>query len=151
MEFFNAIRHPLNRLATLSFFLAIGFVLVLLAGIQGSWLPVADGVIFGVAYLPRAVSKIVTTTSDYDLNFEPSASMQGIYIRETCQFITAFLTITALYLPFVLKHSHIITPSATVLTLVGGSIIFSTVYMLTLFFISQDEEDTLDDINTAAI
>lgn len=117
----------------------MGFLLVVLAGVYGNWYPIINGIICAVAHLPVAITKAMST-SDYDFSFDPVSSSQGNFLKEAGQFVSAFLVITGIYLPVLLHHSLILTKTATVLTIIGGGLIYGTVYTFSLYFDEPEEE-----------
>lgn len=143
--------HPLNRIIGLSVILSVGFLLVILAGILGSWYPIIIGVIFAVAHLPVVITRSISDSSDYDFNFDPSNSSNANLIVEFGQFTTAFLLVTGFYLPIVLHHSLILTKTAVVLTIAGGVLIYGTVYTFSHYFDEPEEEDALADLGGGII
>lgn len=143
--------NPLNKIIGLSVILSMGFLLVILAGINGNWFPIIDGIIFAIAYLPVAITKSIGD-SDYDFNFDPqSLSTRGTVAKEFGQFLSAFLVVTGVYLPIMLRRSHILTKTAAVLTLIGGALIYGTVYTFLTYFEDQDEDETLQDLGGGVI
>ncbi|GEQ67041.1 hypothetical protein JCM33374_g704 [Metschnikowia sp. JCM 33374] len=134
-------KNPLNKIMGLSVVLSVGFLLVVLAGIAGNWFPIVDGIIFGIAYLPVIISRVVFNSSDYDFNFDPQTTSQTSAVKESGKFITAALLVTGLYLPILLHHSNLLTTTAVILTLVGGILIFGTVYTFSQAFDSPEEAE----------
>lgn len=133
-------KNPLNKIIGLSIVLSMGFLLVVLAGVSGNWFPIVDGVIFAVAYLPVVVTRAAFNSSDYDFNFDPHTTLQTLAIQEAGKFVLAALLVTGVYLPILLHHSLILTRTAVVLTLLGGVLIFGTVYTFSQAFDTPDDE-----------
>lgn len=142
-------KNPLNKIIGLSVVLSMGFLLVVLAGIYGNWFPIVDGIIFAVAYLPIIVTRAAFNLSDYDFNFDPHTTSQTLVIKELGMFVSAALLVTGFYLPILLHHSHILTRTAVVLTLVGGMLIYGTVYTFSQVFETPEEE--VDDLGGGVI
>lgn len=137
---------PLRKVIRLAIALAFGYVLVINAVIFGTtWYPVLVGIVFFVAYVPVIISRAVTSLSDYDLNFDPLSNSQALTLQEVAQFITAMLISSGISIPFVLHHSHLMTNAEMVLTLVGGSIIFGSVYSFYETFDSLKSDDGFDN------
>lgn len=126
--------NPLSKIIGLLVVLAVGFLLVVLAGVNGNWFPILDGIIFAIAYLPVAVTK-----SNTDFSFDTSNSNIG---KEIGQFTTAFLLVSGVYLPIILKRSHYLTGVATTLTIIGGGLIYGTVYTFLTYF-EEDQDDVI--------
>ena len=129
-------KNPLNKIIGLSVILSVGFLLVILAGIYGNWFPIIVGIIFAVAHLPVAITKNIASNSDYDFNFD-STTTNSRAVIEIGQFLTAFLLVSGVYLPILLNHSLILTKTAMVLTIVGGLLIYGTVYTLVIILMSH--------------
>lgn len=134
-------RNPLNKIIGLSIVLSMGFLLVVLAGVSGNWFPILDGIIFAVAYLPAIVTRIVFNLSDYDFNFDPQTTSQTLAVQELGKFLTAALLVTGVYLPILLHHSNILTSAAVALTLIGGLLIYGTVYTFSQAFEESTESE----------
>ena len=136
-------KNPLNKIIGLSVILSVGFLLVILAGIYGNWFPIIIGIIF-------AITKNIASSSDYDFNFD-STTTNSRAIIEIGQFLTAFLLVSGVYLPILLNHSLILTKTAMVLTIVGGLLIYGTVYTFSHYFDEPQEEDGLADLGGGVI
>lgn len=126
----------------------MGFLLVILAAIYGNWFPIIDGLIFAVAYLPAIITRAAFDNSDYDFNFDPQTTSQTLAIQEAGKFLTGFLVLTGFSLPILLHHSLILTKAALVLTIIGGGLIFGTVYTFSKAF---DQEEDNDDLGGGVI
>lgn len=135
--------NPLNKIIGLSIILSMGFLLVVLAGVNGNWYPIINGIIAAIAHLPVVITKALSDSSDYDFNFDPATSSQGNFIKEAGQFISAFLVVSGVSLPILLHHSLILTKTATVLTIIGGALIYGTVYTFSLYFDESEDEVNL--------
>lgn len=140
--------NPLNKIVGLSVILSMGFLLVILAAIYGNWFPIIDGLIFAVAYLPALITRAAFDNSDYDFNFDPQTTSQTLAIQEAGKFLTGFLVLTGFSLPILLHHSLILTKAALVLTIIGGGLIFGTVYTFSKAF---DQEEDNDDLGGGVI
>lgn len=141
--------NPLNKIIGLSIVLSTGFLLVVLAGIYGNWFPIIIGLVFALAHIPVVVSNVVLDNGDYDFNFDPSTATLNNAIRETGLFVLAVLLVSGFALPVLLHHSHILTTTAMVLTIIGGVLIYGTVYTFSLFF--RDEDEETDDLGGGVI
>lgn len=128
---------PLTKIIGLSSVLAVGFLLVVLAGaIYGNWFPIIAALVFAVAYLPVVISNGFSSSGFYDDLMNESSGQ----VQDLGRFLASFLTVSGFGLPVVLCHSHVLTYTATVLTEIGGSLIFATVVLFTSFFDPQEEE-----------
>lgn len=143
-------KNPLNKIIGLSVVLAVGFLLVILAGIYRNWFPIIIGIIFAVAHLPVAITRNVSSSSDYDFNFDSTSTNTNVLV-EAGQFITAFLLVTGVYLPILLNHSLILTKTAMVLSIIGGLLIYGTVYLFSHYFDEPTDEDELADLGGGVI
>ena len=144
-------QNALRNIIGLSIVLSMGFLLIILAGIYGNWFPIIIGIIFAVAHLPVAITRTLTENGDYDFNFEPSQSSVGNMWKEIGQFLSALLVVSGFYLPVLLHHSHILTRAAMVLTIIGGGLIYGTVYTFSLYFEEPQEDDDLPDLGGGVI
>lgn len=142
-------KNPLNKIIGLSVVLSVGFLLVVLAGIYGNWFPIVDGIIFAIAYLPVIITRTAFNLSDYDFNFDPQTTSQTLVIKEFGMFLSAMLLVTGFYLPILLYHSLILTKTAVVLTIIGGVLIYGTVYTFSQVFDTVEEE--IDDLGGGVI
>ncbi|EGV65227.1 hypothetical protein PSN45_002633 [Yamadazyma tenuis] len=138
--------NPLNKIIGLSIVLSMGFLLVVLAGIYGNWYPIINGIICAIAHLPVAITKALTSSNDYDFNFDPVTSSQGNFLKEAGQFVSAFLVVSGVFLPVLLHHSMILTKTAMVLTIVGGGLIYGTVYTFSTYFDEPEEDQLGEDV-----
>lgn len=112
--------NPLNKIIGLSIVLSMGFLLVVLAGIYGNWFPIIIGLIFAIAHLPIVITNAISDNGDYEFNFDPETSSPGGALKEIGLFISGFFLMSGLSLPILLHHSHILTTTAMVLTIIGG-------------------------------
>ena len=113
--------------------------MVILAGIYGNWFPIVIGLIFSVAYLPVAITRRFNS-------FDPFSAPSTNVLAELGQFLTAFLLVSGLYLPIVLHHSYILTTTAAALTIIGGVLIFGTVYTFSHYFDEPEDDDGLGNL-----
>jgi hypothetical protein len=56
------------------------------------------------------------------------------------RFITAFIVVTGFSLPLVLAHSEIIKSGASVMSLIGGGLVYGTILAYTAAFRQDDSE-----------
>lgn len=145
---FNLLKNPVNKIINLAMVLALGFLLVVLAGIFSNWLSIVDGIIFAIAYIPVVVAKAAASLTDYDFNFDPLSSTLALAVQELAQFLTAFLVVTGISIPMLLHHSKQLSSTALWLTLIGGLLIFATVYLFSEAF---EVEEDVDDLGGGVI
>lgn len=130
---------PVTKIIGLASVLALGFLFVVLAGaIYGNWFPIVVAIIFAVSYLPVIVTTTIQSSGFYDDLMNESTN----HTKDFARFLSSFLTVSAVGIPLVLCHSHILTKAATVLTEIGGVLIFGTVVVFTSFF--EDPTDEVD-------
>ena len=103
-----------------------------------------------MAHLPVAITRNVSSSSDYDFNFDSTSTNTNVLV-EAGQFITAFLLVTGVYLPILLNHSLILTKTAMVLSIIGGLLIYGTVYLFSHYFDEPTDEDELADLGGGVI
>ncbi|ODV97854.1 hypothetical protein PACTADRAFT_14355 [Pachysolen tannophilus NRRL Y-2460] len=131
--------NPLTKIIGLSAVLAAGFLMIFLAGaIYGNWLPILVGFLFGISHLPIIISNNWQQYTDIDFMNDTTKTAS-----ELGRFVSAFLTTTSSVIPFVFYHCHILTKVATILTFMGGLLIYSTVVIFTSFF-NVDDGDELN-------
>ncbi|CAN3357054.1 vacuolar protein sorting-associated protein 55 [Diutina catenulata] len=131
--------NPLTKIIALSVVLSMGFLLVILAGINGNWMPIIDGILFGLCPLPRIIVR--GQAGDYDFSFDPSTSSAASAAKEVAEFLSGLLMISALAMPIVLHHSDSLTTTSTWLTEIGGGFIYATVYTFTNYFDDRDNSE----------
>lgn len=133
-------KNPLNKVIGLSVMLAMGFLLVVLAGINDNWSPIIVGLLFASAHLPILLSRIAFNSSDYDFNFDPQTTLHTLAIQEAGKFVSAFLLTSGVGLALLLRHCRILSKTALALTLAGGALIYGTVYHFSEAFEQKEEE-----------
>ncbi|RLV91220.1 Vacuolar protein sorting-associated protein 55 [Spathaspora sp. JA1] len=136
--------NPLNKIIGLSIILSMGFLLVILAGIYGNWFPIIIGIIFAIAHLPVAITKAISS-SDYDFNFDANSPNVNVVV-EIGQFVSSFLVTSGVILPIILHHSLILTRIAMILTIIGGLLIYGTVYTFSSYFDESEEDQDLGGV-----
>ncbi|GME79456.1 unnamed protein product [[Candida] boidinii] len=136
--------NPLTKIIGLSSVLAVGFLFIVLAGaLYGNWLTILVGFIFGVAHVPMLITKY------YNYQFEDYLDDTGSAPTDVIdfgKFLSSFLVTTGVAFPTILDHCHVFTHTATVLTIIGGLLIYGTVVTFTTFFDGTSHEDDPFDI-----
>lgn len=117
----------------------MGFLLVILAGINGNWMPIIDGIIFGLCPLPLALAK--GRMGEYDFSFDPTTLSHANTVKEFAQFALGVLMLSAVALPVVLHHLLLLTMTLMWLTEIGGILIYLTVYTFGNYFDNVDAEE----------
>ncbi|KAH3674605.1 hypothetical protein WICMUC_003151 [Wickerhamomyces mucosus] len=128
----NYFKNPLTKIIILSFVLAIGFLLIILAGaLYKNWSVLVTALLFLVAHLPILISN--QWSSDDFI----SEGKQNVV--DFGRWLSAFLAISGLGLPLILNHSNLITSTGSTMAIIGGLLIYGTVVTFTTFF-DRDEE-----------
>lgn len=136
----------------LSFVLAIGFLLIILScALWSNWLPLLVGTssathavsrladpyvpafLFVIAPLPNAV---FARLGQDDL----SGDYEGSPAVDLGRFITSVVVVTGFALPIVLAHSEIITPTASIMSIAGGGLVYGTIMAYTRVFRQEQDE-----------
>lgn len=131
---------PLTKIISLSGFLALGFLLVILScALFHNYYPLYDILIFMIAPIPNALfSKTSYGGSDFMSESSESGSDLG-------HFLTGMFVTSGIALPFVFFHCNLIGSVSCAMSMLGGLIIYSSVVIFSWFFHSNwdEEEDTL--------
>lgn len=131
---------PLTKIISLSGFLALGFLLVILScALFHNYYPLYDILIFLLAPIPNSIfSKSLYSTSDFMSESSNSGSDLG-------HFLTGMLVTSGISLPLVFCHCQLIGSVSCVMSMIGGLIIYSSVVIFSWFFHSSwdNEEDAL--------
>jgi len=123
----------LKTIISLSFVLALGFLLVILScALFHQYLPLLVVFTFILAPLPNWVASRCANPDDFG-----ESSSSGVI--DLGRFCTGFLCMMGVALPAVLAHSHIITVPAMIMSIIGGLLIYGTVVSFGMFF--QEEND----------
>ncbi|KAG0663409.1 Vacuolar protein sorting-associated protein 55 [Maudiozyma exigua] len=131
---------PLTKIISLSGFLALGFLLVILScALFHNYYPLYDILIFLLAPIPNSLfSKSSYSSSD----FMSEASNNG---SDLAHFLTGMLVTSGIALPVVFYHCDLIGSISCTMSMLGGLIIYSSVVIFSWFFHSNwdSEEDAL--------
>lgn len=141
MNFAEYRGNPLNRIILLLVVLSMGFLLVILAGINGNWMPIVNGILFGLSPLPSLILR--GRVGDHDFSFDPTTLSNFNAIKEFAEFTLGVLITSSLAMPLVLYHSGLLTKTLMWLTEIGGGLIYLTVYTFGYYF---DEPEGADDV-----
>ncbi|KAI8898172.1 vacuolar protein sorting 55 [Globomyces pollinis-pini] len=118
----------------LAFFLATGVLLVILScALDNNWLPLLVVLTYLIAPLPNIVCKRIAGMDDY-FHDEPHKG-----VLETGYFLTSFFIVSGFGLPLVLHHANILTQHATILSLIGGLLIYTTILGYIHFFTEREQ------------
>lgn len=125
--------NPLSKIIGLSGMLALGFLLLVLStALYGSWMPILDGFIFGIAHLPYLITNGVH--SEYETGFGDISETLSTNAGDFGKWFSSFLLMSGIALPITLARSHILTNVAALLSITGGLSIYTTIVIFTSFF-----------------
>lgn len=131
---------PLTKIISLSGFLALGFLLVILScALFHNYYPLFDILVFLLAPLPNALFSKSSTDS---ANFMSDTVSNT---QDTGSFLTGVFVTSGLALPLVFYHCQLIGSLSCIMSTLGGLIIYSSIVVFSWFFHSswEQEEDTL--------
>ncbi|KAA1471142.1 vacuolar protein sorting 55 [Dentipellis sp. KUC8613] len=124
----------LKTVILLSFVLAVGFLMIILScALWANWLPLLVALTFVVAPLPNALFSHCGG-DDFSADYEGSGPV------DLGRFITSIIVVTGFALPLVLAHSEIIKPGASLLSIVGGGLVYGTILAYTAAFKEEESE-----------
>jgi len=125
----------LKTVILLSFVLAVGFLMIILScALYSNWLPLLVALTFVLAPLPNALFSHCGG-DDFSTDYGEGSSPVDLG-----RFITAFIVVTGFSLPLVLAHSEIIRSGASVMSLIGGGLVYGTILAYTAAFRQDDSE-----------
>ncbi|KAF2199980.1 vacuolar protein sorting 55 [Delitschia confertaspora ATCC 74209] len=123
----------LKTIISLSFVLAIGFLLVILsAALFKNYLTLLVVATYVVAPLPNWICGRAANPDDF-------MESSGSGVIDFGRFLTGFFVVMGIALPALLYHSGDITAAAMTMSVVGGLLIYGTIITFTLFF--QEEQE----------
>ncbi|TVY54038.1 Vacuolar protein sorting-associated protein [Lachnellula suecica] len=123
----------LKTIISLSFVLAIGFLLVILScALFKQYLPLLVVATYVLAPLPNWICGRCANPDDF-------VESSGNAVVDFGRFCTGFLVLMGVALPAVLAHSMIITYPAMVMSIIGGVLIYGTIISFGMFF--QEEQE----------
>lgn len=136
--------NPLNKIIFLSAFLATGFLLILLScALWDNWKPLWVIFIFLIAPLPNIIGLSVEYHRDNFLTFNNDNSPSTF--EEACKYVTGLLIVSGVALPITLYHCRLIELGSTVMSILGGLIVYIDIIVFIWFFSEHEEEN--DDFN----
>ncbi|TVY35263.1 Vacuolar protein sorting-associated protein [Lachnellula occidentalis] len=123
----------LKTIISLSFVLAIGFLLVILScALFKQYLPLLVVATYVLAPLPNWICGRCANPDDF-------VESSGNAVVDFGRFCTGFLVLMGVALPVVLAHSMLITYPAMVMSIIGGVLIYGTIISFGMFF--QEEQE----------
>ncbi|KAG9229813.1 vacuolar protein sorting 55 superfamily protein [Amylocarpus encephaloides] len=124
----------LKTIISLSFILAIGFLLVILScALFHQYLPLLVVATYVLAPLPNWICGRCSNPDDFGDGGGANAVM------DFGKFCTGFLVVMGIALPGVLAHSEIIRIPAMMMSVIGGLLIYGTIISFGMFF--QEEQE----------
>ncbi|KAK9477022.1 vacuolar protein sorting 55 [Lipomyces japonicus] len=125
--------NPLSKIIILASVLAAGFLLIILScALYNNWLPLLVVGVFLIAPLPNALCERYQ-------NDDFMSEGNGNAVVDFGRYITGFLVVTGLALPFALAHARVIGIPAMVMSIFGGILVYGTIITFTLFFRESEE------------
>lgn len=123
----------LKTIISLSFVLAIGFLLVILScALFKQYLPLLVVATFVLAPLPNWICGRCANPDDF-------VESSGNAVVDFGRFCTGFLVVMGIVLPVVLAHSELIRIPAMIMSITGGLLIYGTIISFGMFF--QEEQE----------
>ncbi|KHN95687.1 Vacuolar protein sorting 55 superfamily [Metarhizium album ARSEF 1941] len=123
----------LKTIISLSFVLAVGFLLVILScALYQSYFPLLVVATYIVAPLPNWICGRCANPDDF-------VESSGAAVLDLGRFLTGFLVVMGMVLPVVLAHSDLIRVEAMVMSIVGGLLIYGTIISFSMFFHEEQE------------
>ncbi|KAK2628735.1 hypothetical protein QTJ16_001838 [Diplocarpon rosae] len=123
----------LKTIISLSFVLAIGFLLVILScALFHQYLPLLVVATYVLAPLPNWICGRCANPDDF-------VESAGNAVVDFGRFCTGFLVLMGVALPVLLAHSGIILWIAAVMSIVGGALIYGTIIAFGMFFEQESE------------
>lgn len=123
----------LKTIISLSFVLAIGFLLVILScALFHQYLPLLVVATYVLAPLPNWICGRCSNPDDF-------GESSGNAVVDFGRFATGFLVLMGVALPVLLAHSAVIRWAAAVMSVVGGLLIYGTIITFGMFFQEEHE------------
>ncbi|KAG9245299.1 vacuolar protein sorting 55 [Calycina marina] len=124
----------LKTIISLSFVLAIGFLLVILScALFKQYLPLLVVATFVFAPLPNWICGRCSNPDDF------VSEGSGNAVVDFGRFCTGFLVAMGIALPVILAHSELIRVPAMIMSIAGGVLIYGTIISFGMFF--QEEQE----------
>ncbi|EEP78204.1 conserved hypothetical protein [Uncinocarpus reesii 1704] len=123
----------LKTIISLSFVLAIGFLLVILsAALWHNYLPLLVVATYVIAPLPNWICGRCANPDDF-------MEAPGSGVVDFGRWLTGFFVVMGIALPALLAHSGAIQVPAMVMSVIGGLLIYGTIISFSMFFQEQEE------------
>ncbi|EIM20818.1 vacuolar protein sorting 55 [Wallemia mellicola CBS 633.66] len=126
----------LKSIIALSLVLALGFLLVILScALWGNWLPLLSAFLFAFAPLPNSIASRCGSYS-YSSYDEPNTALQDF-----ARFFTSITLVTGAALPLVLAHAGILATTSSIMSVIGGALIYITIIAFGSSFQSGESDE----------
>ena len=128
---------PLTKIISLSGFLALGFLLVILScALFHNYYPLFDILIFLLAPIPNTIFNAGNKYHTFDFMSDSSNTGQDL-----AHFLTGMLVTSGIALPVVFYHCQLIGHLSCIMCMIGGLIIYSSIVIFKWFFKKDFNED----------
>jgi len=119
----------------LSFFLAVGFLLIILScALWSNWLPLLVALTFVLAPVPNALFAHCGSDDFSNDEYEAAPAV------DLGRFITSIVVVTGFAFPLILQHAEVIKPAASYMSIIGGSLVYGTILAYSAVFRQDSEE-----------
>jgi len=123
----------LKTIISLSFVLAIGFLLVILScALFKQYLPLLVVATYIIAPIPNWLCGRAANHDDF-------MESGGSGIVDFGRFLTGFFVVMGIALPVLFAHCALINEKAAVMSIIGGWLIYGTIISFTMFFQETEE------------
>ncbi|EGS20981.1 putative vacuolar protein sorting-associated protein [Thermochaetoides thermophila DSM 1495] len=123
----------LKTIISLSFVLAIGFLLVILScALWKAYYPLLVVATYVLAPVPNWICGHCANPDDF-------VESSGAAVLDLGRFCTGFLVVMGVALPVLLCHSGLISTPAMIMSIIGGLLIYGTIISFAMFF--QEDQD----------
>mgnify|MGYP003366215933 CR=1 FL=1 len=137
---------PLTKIISLSGFLALGFLLVILScALFHNYYPLYDILIFLLAPIPNSLFQNRSNYGSSSFMNDSLDGNSGQGASDFGHFCTGMLVTSGITLPLVFYHCQLINSVSCAMSISGGLIIYSSIVIFSWFFHSSWNEDDSND------
>lgn len=137
---------PLTKIISLSGFLALGFLLVILScALFHNYYPLYDILVFLLAPIPNSLFKNRSDYGSGSFMNDPLDGSLGQTASDFGYFCTGMLVTSGITLPLVFYHCQLINSVSCVMSICGGLIIYSSIVIFSWFFPSSWNDDASNE------
>jgi len=123
----------LKTIISLSFILAIGFLLVILsAALWSNYLTLLVVLTYVIAPVPNWLCSRAATHDDF-------MDGGGAGLVDLGRFLTGFFVVMGMALPALFAHCGLINGAGMIMSIIGGLLIYGTIISFTMFFREEQE------------